>query len=46
MCERGETNWLALARSCGGGEGVSLRRNECENDSKDSETAVPLKSCY
>ena len=40
---RGETNWLILANSCGGGEGVTLA-NECGNESKDSETAGPPKA--
>jgi len=40
---RGETNWLMLANSCGGGEGVTLAK-ECEKESKESETAGPPKA--
>ena len=40
---RGEPIWLMLANSCGGGEGVTLAK-ECENESKDSETAGPPKA--
>lgn len=42
-CLRGETNWLMLASSCGGGEGVTLAK-ECENESNESETAGPPKA--